>query len=201
MSDTIDLSKVVAGFRDPVLDSQATFRQAMDAMSQPGRINAIDLDSAPNGLNLATAALVLCLMDYDTPVYLSDSLKTDDITNWIRFHCNAAITNDTAEAAFAILDHRDGWPALSAFNPGDPKYPDTSATLVLQVEGWQGGEKVSLSGPGIKDQTPVEPVGMPAGFWEVRAENVADFQLGLDFFLTHGSQLMGLPRTTRYKKA
>lgn len=199
MTTGLDLSHVRPGFSDPVLDSQSTFRKVLDAMSRPGVAVSLDVAAAPTGLNGASAALALTLMDFDTPIYLSESLQSDAVTSWLRFHCSAPLTEAPREAAFAILAESDAWPMLDQFNPGDAKYPDLSTTLILQVEALTGGPEIGLTGPGIQDEAIVSPRGLPEDFWDVRAKNVAAFQLGVDCFITSGHGLFGLPRTTRHK--
>ena len=197
MTQTLDLSNVQPGFDDPVLDAQACFRKILDAMSRPGRVVNLDVTSAPELLNLASAGLALTLLDFDTPVFLSQSLRSDAVTSWLRFHCTAQITSDPKAASFAFLASGDEWPALDDFNPGDAKYPDLSTSLVILLPSLDDGAGVSLEGPGIKTAETIRPAGLPASFWDDRAENVADFQLGVDCYLTAENRLIGLPRTTR----
>lgn len=201
MSQLLDLSDVSPGFDDPVLDAQACFRKVLDATSRPGTIAALDVPVAPAPLNPASAGLALTLMDYDTPIFLSASLKTDSIMSWLRFHCSAAITAEPHEASFALLQEGDTWPALEAFHPGDAKYPDRSTSLVIQISSLETGPLVTLEGPGIETVATINPAGLPAQFWDERAANVADFQLGVDCFLTAGNKVLGLPRTTRTTRA
>lgn len=197
MTELLDLSNVQPGFSDPVLDAQACFRKTLDALSRPGTIQALDVASAPAPLNLASAGLALTLMDFDTPIYLSDSLNTDAIISWLRFHCSAPMTTVPREASFAFLQDGDDWPSLDEFHPGDAKYPDTSTSLIIQLSALTGGPEVSFEGPGIETSVGVSPMGIPGSFWTERTENVADFQLGVDCYFTAENQVIGLPRTTR----
>lgn len=201
MSQTLDLSQVQPGFDDPVLDAQACFRKVLDALSHPGRVYTLDIPSAPAPLNLASAGLALTLMDFDTPIFLSPQLKTDEIASWLRFHCSAPLTTVPNEAAFAFLQEGDTWPTIDEFHAGDAKYPDTSTSLIIQVSSFETGPEVTLDGPGIETQEKIRPAQLPEHFWRQRAENVADFQLGVDCYLTAGSQIIGLPRTTRTQLA
>jgi len=196
MNQVLDLSEVQPGFADPVLDAQACFRKVLDALSRPGRIEALSIANAPAPLNLASSGLALTLMDYDTPIYLSASLSNDAVISWIRFHCNAPITTNPKEASFAILAEGDEWPHIDDFNPGDAKYPDTSTSLVIQLTSLQDGPAVTLKGPGIKTTETINPQHLPVSFWEDRASNVADFQLGVDVYFTSDNRVIGLPRTT-----
>ena len=197
MTQTLDLSSVQPGFADPVLDAQACFRKVLDALSRPGMIAALDVPSAPAPLNHASAGLALTLMDFDTPIFLSPSLNTSAIVSWLRFHCSAPITTIPNEAAFAFLQQGDVWPALDEFHQGDAKYPDTSTSLVVQLSSLDAGPAVTLKGPGIEASVIICPTGLPESFWNERDESVADFQLGIDCYLTAENKVIGLPRTTR----
>ncbi|WP_273242496.1 phosphonate C-P lyase system protein PhnH [Hyphomonas atlantica corrig.] len=197
MTQTLDLSAVQSGFADPVLDAQACFRKVLDALSRPGKMAALDVLSAPEPLNLASAGLALTLMDFDTPIYLSPSLNTGAIVSWLRFHCSAPITAVPKEASFAFLQEGDAWPALDEFHQGDAKYPDTSTSLVIQLPSLDTGQAVTLEGPGIETSETIHPVGLSESFWAERTENVADFQLGIDCYFTAENKVLGLPRTTR----
>jgi len=159
-----DLSTIPAGFDDPVLNSQSTFRHILDAMSRPGQIAKLDVQAAPDGFNLATAAAVLCLFDFNTPIFLSPQLRTNQIVAWIRFHCSAPMTDAPEGAEFAILAEGDEWPELTAFNHGSEKYPDLSTTLIIQTASFAGGEVVTISGPGNPSTVDLEIAGLPEGF-------------------------------------
>lgn len=197
MTQSLDLSHVQAGFDDPVLDAQACFRKVLDALSCPGRVCALDVPSSPAPLNPASAGLALTLMDFDTPVFLSPELRTDEIVSWLRFHCSAPITMVPNEAAFAVLAEGDAWPAIAEFHAGDAKYPDTSTSLIIQLSSFESGPAITLEGPGIETRRTINPEHLPGEFWSQRADNVADFQLGVDCYFTADNLVIGLPRTTR----
>ena len=195
---TPDLSTIPAGFDDPVLNSQSTFRQILEALSRPGHVAKLDVQVAPDGFNLATAGTALCLFDFNTPIFLSPKLRSEQIVAWIRFHCSAPITETPEEAEFAILAEGDTWPDLMTFNRGLEKYPDLSTTLIIQVQSLARGPEVTITGPGNPGPVDLKIDGLPDGFWDVRDEFVADFQLGLDCIFTAESELVGLPRSNKH---
>ncbi|MEL6828662.1 MAG: phosphonate C-P lyase system protein PhnH [Pseudomonadota bacterium] len=198
MSTVPDLSTIPAGFDDPVLNSQSTFRLVLDALSRPGRISKLDVQAAPEGFNFATAGLALCLFDFNTPIFLSPLLRTEQVESWIRFHCSAPITTIPAEADFAVLAKGDSWPNLMDFNRGSEKYPDASTSLILQVQSLDQGRTITISGPGNKAPVDLEIEGLPEHFWAARADAVSDFQLGLDCFFTAENAVLGLPRSNQH---
>ena len=91
---------------------------------------------------------------------------------------------------FALGDW-EGLQPIARFQKGTPEYPDRSATLIVEV-GTLAVAGAVLSGPGIESQA---RLSLP----EVAAfqANRAVFPLGLDFFFTCGSEVAGLPRSTR----
>ena len=58
------------GFEDPVRDAQVTFRAVLDAMARPGRLHHAGQNlTAPAPLDRATAAVLLTLIDNETPLW------------------------------------------------------------------------------------------------------------------------------------
>lgn len=191
-----------AGFSDPVFQSQGAFRALLAALSEPGL--ACDLGDAivpPAGLEAATAVALLTLADYETPIWLPAALRDGPAGAWLRFHCGAALVDDPARAAFAVIDGAATEPKLAAFNTGDDQFPDRSTTVLIQCAGFEGGEAVTLEGPGIAGQRSITPTGLRPGFWAEVEDNAALYPLGVDLLLVHGAQVLGLPRSTQIVEA
>ncbi len=187
-----------AGFADPVFQSQGAFRALLAALSEPGL--ACDLGDAvvpPAGLEPATAVALLTLADYETPIWLPAALRDGPAGAWLRFHCGAALVDDPAKAAFAVIDGAATEPKLAAFNAGDDQFPDRSTTVLVQCAGLDGGEAVTLEGPGIAGQRSIAPTGLRPAFWAEVEDNAAVYPLGVDVLLVHGAQVLGLPRSTQ----
>ncbi|MEW6479947.1 MAG: phosphonate C-P lyase system protein PhnH [Pseudomonadota bacterium] len=193
-----DLQKVVPGFDDPVTGSQAVFRRALQALSMPGR--AVDVPAVaqrPAMGHGAAALLLLALLDSDCTLWLSPSLRDSDAQAWLRFHTGCRCVDDPAQARFLWLAAGDAWPALAAMNTGSDEYPDQSATCVMEVASLQGGPAWQMSGPGIDGSRGLGADGLPADFDAQWQANHAAFPRGVDVFLATGTQLLGLPRSTR----
>ncbi|MCZ8374195.1 MAG: phosphonate C-P lyase system protein PhnH [Beijerinckiaceae bacterium] len=185
------------GFSDPVLQSQAAFRGILAALSEPGTIHDLGpFAPCPAGLEPATAILLLTLADYETPVWMPEALEGGEAGIWLRFHCGAPYAAPV-NAGFAICSASDGFPGLTAFNPGNELYPDRSTTLILQIDSLTGGEALDLEGPGIPGTRRIAPRGLPADFVAGWARNARLYPLGVDIVLVAGSRILGLPRTTR----
>ncbi len=184
------------GFADPVHEAQRTFRAVLSAMSEPGRLHTLAATAdAPTGLAPATALVLLTLADLETPVWLAPSLTSGGAA-WLRFHCGAPIVADPSKARFAVLDGGIMDVPLHAFDPGDDRYPDKSATVIVQASALEGGAPVTLSGPGIQNTRRIAPLGLHAGFWDEVAANHASYPLGIDIILAAGSAIIALPRST-----
>ena len=198
MSAALELDKIGPAFADPVRESQIAFRKIMEAVARPGtRADFGRAVQAPAGLGVAAATVALALLDFETSVWIDPALRGGEAEAWVRFHCGCPLTDNPAEAAFAIVTDAADAPALAAFNLGDARYPDRSTTLILQVESLDDGEAVGLVGPGIEDRVVVSPSGLPEGFWDQMRDNNAKFQFGVDVLMVSGPLLTAVPRSSQ----
>jgi alpha-D-ribose 1-methylphosphonate 5-triphosphate synthase subunit PhnH len=192
---------VAAGFADPVFDAQRTFRAVLEALARPGRCQQAGAGLVlPAGLDPATYAVALCLLDADTPAWLSPSLARAGVAESLRFHCGCPIVEAQGAAAFALVAAPDA-PPLAAFPAGDDRYPDRSATLLWQLPALDGGAPLELTGPGIDGTTTIAPAGLPADFPAQWAANHARYPRGVDVVLIAGDGLIGLPRSVAVREA
>lgn len=190
-------SLLLPAMPDPVTAMQKVFRLALAAMSEPGTVHAVDPMPQLDSLASATYALCLTLLDADTPVWLAPPLDTPALRANLAFHCACPIARAREDAAFALLtvDELDD---LSGFNTGTDRDPDRSCTLLVQLDSLEEGVATSWRGPGILDSRAMQ-LPVPADFWLRRKQHA--FPKGLDVFFTAGSQLAGLPRSTRVQPA
>ncbi len=179
-----------AGFADPVSDSQRCFRAVLDAMARPGRIARVGGVAAPAPLGTAAAAVLLTVVDHDTPLWLDpDALAA---RRWIEFHCGALVVADPAGCGFAL---GLGLPDLRRLPAGSHELPETSATVVCQVASLETGRAFRLSGPGLRDTSVLNVDGLPRDFVSIWRRNHALFPCGIDLILCAGDRLTALPRT------
>jgi alpha-D-ribose 1-methylphosphonate 5-triphosphate synthase subunit PhnH len=187
------------GFANPVDEAQQVFRQALNALANPGQVHNLQLSLQPiAGVAPAAAALLLALADYDTPVWLQQAQP--ELERWLPFHTGCPIMTNPADARFAWINQAADMPALSTFAQGQPEYPDQSATLIIQIS-LSDTACGTLTGPGIAEQQSLRVSGLPASFWADWQRQQARFPLGVDVFLVDGHSLIGLPRTSRFEPA
>jgi alpha-D-ribose 1-methylphosphonate 5-triphosphate synthase subunit PhnH len=179
------------GFADPVLDSQATFRAVLDAMSRPGTLRTLgDSLTPPPPLNQAAAATLLTLIDDTTKLWLSPEFEP--ARDWIAFHCGAAWASVPGDAAFVLAS---ALPDLATLSQGSDEEPEQSATVILQLAGLGTGPRLELSGPGLRAPAEFRAQGLPPdmpGIWE---RNRSLFPRGIDLILCSGTTVAALPRT------
>lgn len=181
---------LAAGFTDPVPDAQRCFRAVLDAMAHPGRIARAKGVTAPSPLGTATAAVVLTLVDHETPLWLDPDARP--ARQWIEFHCGAQIVADPAACGFALAL---SLPALNRLPAGSHESPETSATVICQVDSLDTGTSFRLSGPGLRAPEVLTIQGLPRDFVSIWRRNHALFPRGIDLILCAGDRLTALPRT------
>ena len=182
------------GFADPVGDSQACFRIVLDAMARPGTIHTVGSPAGPPApLGRATAAVLLTLADFDTPLWLDPAMA--DAAPWVAFHCGAPGAA-LDRAAFAVGLGAIDFDAVAA---GTDDGPEDGATVVLQVDGLGSGAAFTLEGPGLEAAT-VFRASLPLGFAGMWAANHARFPRGFDVILCAGDRLAALPRSLRLRE-
>lgn len=192
------ISLEIRGFEDPVHHSQAWFRAVLVALSRPGRpITGPTQVAAPAPLLGSAAAIGLSLFDTGTPVWVDPDLRRRSIEDYFRYYSDASLVDGPDRCQFAIISDAKTMPSLATFPSGTAEYPNTSATLIVQLPDLQNGAEVTLQGPGIDGNITVSPNGLARSFWDQWDVNTAGFPLGVDLVLTDGYQLLGLPRTSR----
>ncbi|MBS0644435.1 MAG: phosphonate C-P lyase system protein PhnH [Proteobacteria bacterium] len=190
MTDTL-----TPGFADPVADAQACFRAVLDALAHPGRIRPVPPVEAPAPLCPAAAAVVLTLVDHETPLWVDPAAAA--ASGWITFHTGAA-TGEQARAAFAFALTL---PDLALLPAGSDEAPDNSATVIVQVQSLERGARFELSGPGLRESAPLAVEGLPTDFADRWAANHALFPRGVDLLLCTGNQVAALPRSVTVRNA
>ncbi|MGD1899114.1 MAG: phosphonate C-P lyase system protein PhnH [Phormidesmis sp.] len=181
------------GFESLTHDSQKTFRAVLDALANPGQIQLIAVQlSSPIGLNLACAAACLSLFDLETLVWLQPGFS-EAVKNWLRFHTGCRFTDKSNQATFSVI-HSLPKVTLEQFCWGTAEAPETSTTLLVQVDRLAGDRTIVLTGPGILTQQTISPQ-IPESFWPSWQRNHQAYPRGVDIFFLNEASTIGLPRT------
>ena len=123
---------MLAAFAQPVFDSQRTFRELLQAMARPAVPRPLPvLPPAPAPITPAAMAILLTLCDATTSVWLQQ--PDEEAIRHLRFHAGIKLAQQPREADFALITDPLSMPPLGAFAHGDLRYPDRSASLILQV--------------------------------------------------------------------
>ncbi|MDR1489734.1 MAG: phosphonate C-P lyase system protein PhnH [Desulfovibrio sp.] len=209
------LPAILPGFASPVHDAQQCFRTLLEAMSRPGKPVCLGVLPPVTSLNAAMpascisgmVAIALTLCDADTQIWLDVCLDTPAMRQHLRFHCGCSIASGPETASFAFIGNAKAMPRFAAFSPGEPEYPDRSATLIIAAKLTAEEQGCLISGPGISPARnpqglPFGPGGLPAWFWEEWAMSRDGYPLGVDvvFVDSHPSggnfvRIAGLPRS------
>jgi alpha-D-ribose 1-methylphosphonate 5-triphosphate synthase subunit PhnH len=184
------------GFAEPVAGAQACFRAVLDAMARPGQVHEAGVGLTPPApLVPASAAVLLTLVDHDTPLWLDPDAGA--AREWLAFHCGAPFVADANMCGFALAM---SLPELAALPAGSHEAPETSATLVLQVRSLGSGQRFRLEGPGLREPAVLAIDGLPSGFAEIWRSNHALFPRGIDLVLCAGVRLAALPRSVTVRE-
>jgi alpha-D-ribose 1-methylphosphonate 5-triphosphate synthase subunit PhnH len=193
----VSTTLALPGFADPVGEAQATFRAVLDAMARPGGLHQVaDWLTAPPPLDQTTAAVLLTLVDNETPLWLDGAAVA--AREWLAFHCGAVVVEAMDQAAFAVAL---SLPDLAALSPGSHEAPEASATLILQVDTLGCGRRYRLSGPGLREPAILAAQGLPHRFVADWQRNHALYPRGVDVILCAGSTLAALPRSVSIEEA
>jgi len=191
---------VAPGFATPGFASQQVFRDVMTAMAKPAapvRCAQWPPSGSPGRLLPSAAAVVLTLADFETSIYLDDTLSGDpQITGFLDFHTGAPRTSEPAKAQFALIAAPHALGDFTAFAQGTPEYPDRSATLIIQIEAFTRDH--CFVGPGIADTVAFGIAPAIPEFATQWAANRARFPCGVDLIFAGPDAIAALPRSSRF---
>ncbi len=188
---------LIAGFADPVRESQAVFRAAMMALARPATVQPlIAAVRPPAPLTPELAAVALALADHEAALWLDARLAANEaVADYLRFHTGARVAVEPADAAFALIGDPVSMPDFATFACGTDEYPDRSTTLVIAVSSIREGEGLAFSGPGIKGRAAMAVTPLPADFQDRLTSNRARFPRGVDCIFVTAGAVAALPRS------
>jgi alpha-D-ribose 1-methylphosphonate 5-triphosphate synthase subunit PhnH len=173
------MNDVSPGFANAA-QAQSCFRAVLRALSRPGEI----VDIA--GELPAASAILLTLADASTAVSIEDTAR-----DWLVFHTGARMAA-LADADFVVARTR---PQLCLLRNGTDDEPEDGATLILDVDGFEG-RPCRLTGPGIETET-ISHLPLDDEFFAEWAGQRKNLPRGVDVLLCAGRQVIGLPRSVK----
>lgn len=184
---------LLASFTHPVADAQYAFRRILKAMSEPGCMVSLPLHHGWGTLSPAATAVLLTLVDQESPLWIDAGLDSESLRNNLRFHTGAPLV-ESRDAPFA-LSHTASLPDPADFAAGDNFSPEKSTTLIIEVASLNGGLTLRLSGPGLREPRAIAPK-LPESVINYLRARPHSFPQGVDLIFTCGEAMMALPRTT-----
>jgi alpha-D-ribose 1-methylphosphonate 5-triphosphate synthase subunit PhnH len=188
-----------------IQDSQRHFRTLLDSMSRPGKLNrfAPVALTPPPGLHRAAAYVGFALLNPDASFH-ADSLSPAAV-DYLRANTHAPVASQPTQADFIFVNGVDprAETLLAEARVGQPAYPETGASLVVQVSALgksshTGGLQLELAGPGIETREIVFVEGLRPELLQILRDKNQEFPLGIDLILVSAEEtLLCLPRTTR----
>jgi len=179
-----------------VYASQRTFRALADGFARPGEIKPISGTDPPLPLAPAMASVLLCLADFETPIWLDPTLAVAPVVDWVRFRTGAPTVDMPNRAAFALVGNSRDLPDFTVFAQGSDEYPDRSTTVIVQVDRLEG-RPIAITGPGIKGTRTFSAEPLPEDFAVRLSANRELNPRGIDLILIAGTQVLALPRSIR----
>jgi len=192
------LASMPRGFADATHDSQAVFRNVLDALSRPGRLQTLSASDGlqpPAPLSRGVTALLLTLLDTETSLHLGGPLASEAAWMYARFHTGVQQA-PLEQADFLVARAADA--TLDGLCLGTDEAPQQGATVIVDAPSLAIERQASLrlTGPGIEREQRMGLCGLPPAFWQQRIAMQRLFPCGIDLLLVCGSQLIGVPRST-----
>ncbi len=160
--------------------ANATFDAILWALSRPGLPRQLP--------EVGEGALIGALLDRECQVYANSPLLIPAVLQ------SGARLVEIPEADHVFLGKLTDLDLLRQCRVGSDLYPDDGATAVVSVV-IGVGVTLRLTGPGVDGAVEVSIGGLPAGFWNLRAD-LLRYPTGFDLLLLDGDRVMGLPRST-----
>ena len=186
---------------DPIRDTQAIFRTALNALSWPGSIQQLPA-AAGAPANPWAAGLLITLLDHETTLAVEPFPDAEALEVFVRQRTSAGDAQ-AVEADFILAFAETIDPELPLrVKHGSLEYPDDGATIVVAVQSLdqhaQSGARLKLDGPGVPEGHELRVTDLPVEFFEARAEVARHYPCGVDTILVDAEgRLTALPRSAR----
>ncbi|TGA96034.1 phosphonate C-P lyase system protein PhnH [Sporolactobacillus shoreae] len=192
---------------DEVRDTQMIYRQLLDCMARPGKINSVlqyiqkidaDLPCSPRVFMMAAT-----LLDREVTFHLL-SQKKEDAVRFIEWRMRSR-QGEMNQADYLFIDLRvdpvEIDEMMDVIRVGTLQNPDQSATLILCVDDLSDQADLPLAlrlrGPGIQEKKELSIAGMDPEWFRKRRQINEEYPIGCDFILISATgKMAALPRTT-----
>jgi alpha-D-ribose 1-methylphosphonate 5-triphosphate synthase subunit PhnH len=186
---------------DPIRDTQAIFRTALDALAWPGSVRQLPAAARGAPVNPWAAGLLITLLDHEVTLAVEAFPEAEALERFIRQRTNVAPVG-LPDADFVLSHSATAASDLPLrLKRGSLAYPDDGATLVLIVASLGRAAspalRLLLAGPGVPEGLDLRVAGLSAELIEARNEAVTGYPCGIDLLLVDGDgRLVALPRST-----
>lgn len=191
---------------DQVHDIQTLYRKTVDSMSRPGTIADCSLecqvmDGKPECFSLSLAFAQM-LLDTEVTFHVV-SKKGEQLSKWFHQLTYAASTGmEDADYIFVTKEVKKEFfhDVIRRAKVGDLHEPEKSALVIVEVDSVTSGEKMTLSGPGIRTEHHVE-TSLEIDWIPIREQKNQQYPLGIDFiFVDEKDRMFCVPRTTNIRQ-
>lgn len=200
------MSTATAALLDTIRSDQQTFRTALNALANPGRIERLATTAradAPtlNG-NRYIGPFLMALLDHEVSFSVEPGPDAGQFAAYILKRTRSAIVSaDRADFVVADSSRLDAQLPLE-LRTGSFDYPDDSATLIVLVPSLDqeadADLTISIEGPGIPGRRVVKLTAVTGELFAARDRAVSHYPIGIDLiFIDQEGRISALPRTTQ----
>lgn len=187
---------------DVVHDFQEVFRQVLQSMSRPGRIENIQEKVEKCSYHLScydgTMIMAMMLLDAEVSFHVVDGKRSTLASNLAELTLAKQKTASEADYIFITQDVQPETikAVIQQAKVGNLMNPQESATIILETNHLSNKASLLLTGPGIKSEHTLFVDGADA-WLEMRAATNKEYPLGIDFiFVDKAANITCIPRTT-----
>jgi len=194
---------------DPVFDAQRHYRVLLNCTARPGSIGLLNEVEVEKPADLSQSATLIALMLFSSDVSFFLGRDASLAVGYL-VRQTQAVEASVEEADFVFVHGRDTEDAVAALRSakaGELVFPETGATVLLEVEAISPAPlsnclRLTLSGPGIETESIVYVAGLAPEFLEALQSRNCEFPTGVDVYMTcdsvaAGPCVLSLPRTTK----
>lgn len=188
---------------DETFITQKTFRVLLQAMSHPGRVYSLSLESRVWSQEPELSGLISVLqtlLDHEVGFCVIGTGK--EYLETTISELTRCPVKDISDAHFIIVSDGESNGEILKVNRGTLEYPDTGATVIYVVESLNdrdNGKTIALlKGPGIRNDIASVIHGLGKNELSHIKEINSEFPLGIDcIFIDSANKIMCIPRSTR----